>query len=248
VLSRLEGRVTIPASTTATVGAGTATITAGTYYPTTLLAEVATRFATASGTTCTVTGSFGRTGTGLVTIVFGVAKAIAWVSTDLRDLLGFAGDSASATSHVGTLHARNVWLPGCPYLAPNAIDATFRGYRVADMRVVESASGYVWAHMGQEKEWTWLRWTRVPRAKVWQANETTANASWERFVRDAIWGVSAWGTPGGPIRFYPDADAATYATYSVADYSAIQPEPNVEGWVGGPWRIDIPRLVVVPGT
>lgn len=247
-ISRLEGQITIPSSTTATVGGGTATITAGTYFWTAFLTEVGTRFASASGTTCTVTGGFGRNGTGLITITFGVAKAITWVSTDLRDLLGFAADLSSATTQVSTKHARNVWLPNCVYQSPNTVDATYRGQREADARYAENAAGYVWAFMGQEKEVNWLRWPTIYRSKTYTANEATANESFERFARDAIWGVAGWGTPKGPIRFYPDADDTTYATYSVVGMTEFKPTPYYDTWVGGPHTITLERLVVVPGT
>jgi hypothetical protein len=246
---RLEARITIAGSTTATVGGGTATITAGTYYWGDFLTEVGTRFATAASTTCALSAGFGRAGTGLVTITFGVAKAIVWVSTSLRDLLGFAGDSASATSHVGTLHARNVWLPNCHYQAPNAISASFRGHRFADKRDAENAAGYVWSHVGQTKEVNWLRWPSAYRSKTFIANEATTNESFERFLRDGIWGEASWGTPGGPVKFIPDAaEDSVYATYMVPGMAEFQPTPYFDGWVGGPHTIEIPRLVVVPGT
>jgi hypothetical protein len=245
---RLEGKITIPSSTTATVGGGTATITAGTYYPTSLLAEVATQFATASGTTCTVTAGFGRNGTGLVTITFGVAKAIAWVSTALRDLLGFAGDSASAAVHVGTLHARNVWLPNCPYQAPNAIGPIFRGLKQKRKVDAENDGGYGWSIGGPSKEVCWLRWAAVRHSKTFRSHENTSGESFERFLQDAIWGEASWGTCGGPIRFYPDADDTVYAQYWVAGMQTFDPPPFTDGYVVGAHLIELPRLVVVPGT
>jgi hypothetical protein len=236
---RLEGRITVPTGGwTATVGGGTATIVAGSYYAKTLLTAVGTAFASAASTTCTAVGSHGEAGTGLVTITFGSAKAIVWVSTDLRDILGFATDSASATSHVGTMQMRGVWLPNCAYKAPNGIGA-WRGWRESDFRSAENAAGYVFAHMGQEKEVTELSWHAVERARVWTANETSDNTSWERFHRDCLWGVASWGTAGGPVRFYPDAaDSATYVVYKVPDASMIKPQPFYADWAGGPWTVD----------
>jgi hypothetical protein len=245
---KLYGRITVPTGGWATtVGAGTATITAGTYYADTFLTEVGTQFATASGTTCTAAVAAGEAGTGIVTITFGVAKAITWVETKVRDILGFAADEASATTHTGTKQMRHVWLPNCPYVAVNAVSSSWRGWREADYRSVENAAGYVWAHMGQQKEVAAIRWPAAFRSKTWVANETTVNESWERFVRDSIWGTAVGGTPGGPIKFYPDADAATAATYSVVGYAAIQPKQYFEGYVGL-WSVELPRLVVVPGT
>ncbi len=246
---RLEGRVTVPAGGwTATVGAGTATIAAGTYYATTLLTAVGTAFATAAATTCTVTASLGESGTGLVTITFGASKLVTWISTDLRDMLGYAGNLTAATSHVGTKQMRGTWLPSCAYKAPNNI-GTWRGRRESDFRAAENAAGYVWAHAGQNKQVTELSWHGVARARTWIANETTANASWERWVLDCLWNAAGWGTVGGPLRFYPDADAsATFVVYRCPDMSTIDPKPLFDGWAGGPWTVAFPRLVADPGA
>jgi hypothetical protein len=247
---RVEGRITVPAGGwTATVGGATATIAAGTYYADTLLVAVAAAFASAAATTCTATASLGAGGTGLVTIGFGSAKAIAWVTTDLRDLLGFTGDSASATSHVGTQHMRGTWLPACPYDSPNEITNDWAGSREGDLRTVGNHMGHSWSHMGDEMVVNWIAWRAVSRAKVWAAHEVVVNSSWERFHRDHVWGVAGWGTAGGPLRFYPDADDAdTVVTYRVAEAAEIRPAPSAPEFVSGFWTIELPRLVQVPGS
>jgi hypothetical protein len=244
---RLEGRITVPTGGwTATVGGSTATIAAGRYYPSTLLTAVGAAFATASGTTCTASASIAELGTGLVSISFAVAKAIVWVSTDLRDILGFTGNLSSASLHVGTRHLRGAWIPGCAYQAPNVVSADWQGTREADVRSVSNASGYGWTHMGPEKIVNRLSWANVPRARTWMENESTVGASFEQFARDVLWGEATWGSAGGPVRFYPDAGDIVYATYAVTNISAIRPTPLFEDWAGGPWTITLPRLVVVP--
>jgi hypothetical protein len=245
---RLEGRIKVPTGGwTATVGAGTATIAAGYYYASHLLQAVAIAFAAAASTTCTATASLGESGTGLVTITFGSAKAVTWISTDLRDLLGFTGNLSSGTSHVGTQAMRSVWLPGCAYHAPNDVSKSWRGWREGDKRTVGNPAGYAWSHMGEEKVATRLLWERVPRSKTWIGNEATVNASYERWFRDCVWGVAAWGTAGGPVRFYPDAASMTCATYRVPDASMLRPRAFFTEWAGGPWVVELPRLVEVPG-
>ncbi len=245
---RLEGRLTVPTGGwSTTINAATATVPAGNYYLSDLLVEVGARFATAGATTCTATASLGESGTGIVTITFGSAKSITWVATDLRDILGFAGNSTSATSHIGTLHARGAWLPTCPYKAPNEIGANWQGWREGHARTVGNHAGYTWTHMGQERVATWLEWPSVKRSRTWTAHEATANESWERFVRDVIWGVPAWGNASGPVRFFPDAaNNGTFATYRVADASHIKPEPVFADYAGGPWTVRLSRLVKVP--
>jgi hypothetical protein len=262
---RLEGRITVPTGGwTLTVndsGAGggvTATMPAGTYFWSSpdfvgggtqsfVAAFVDALNLAAPTDTLAATLDAGELGTGTFTLTSSGTTTVTWLSTDLRDLLGFAANLSAGTSWTGPSQVRSLWLPSCPYNAPNQIDATFRGWREADYRGQENAAGYVWAHMGQQKIVAWLRWASVERAKVWEANETTANASFERFAQDAIWGVAAWGTAGGPVRFYPDAaDSDVWATYMVPDFRRIEPQPYHEGWVGGPWRIELPRLVLIP--
>ena len=252
---RLEHQITVPTGGwTATVGGNTATITAGTYYLSTagsgsrsFLDEVALQFGTASTFTCTCTASVGESGTGIVTITFSSAAAITWVSTDLRDLLGFAGNSASATSHVGTLSARGVWLPTTCYWTLNG-GGDWRGIRRADIRQSGNAGGHVWTHKGEDRVELELRWSAIKRERVWVANETTENQSLERFWLDGIWGDAGWGTPGGPVRWYPDADVLpTHGTYYVTNPSVFSPEQAVESFVGT-WLIRLPTLIQVPGT
>ncbi len=244
-------------------GAGaavTATLAAGTYYWSTadtigggtasLLSAISTSLNLAATTdTITVTLSAGESGTGKLTITSSGSTTIAWVSTDWRDLMGFASDLAAGTTWTSPSQVRNLWLPDCFYNAPNAVDDAFRGWRESDLRENENAAGYGWAHMGQEKVVNAISWHAVSRSRIWQANESTTNASWERFCRDGIWGVAGWGTPGGPLRFHPDADSnALYATYRPFQLQNIQPSPAMDGWAAGPWVVSLPRLVQVPGT
>lgn len=264
---RLEGRVTVPTggwtlsiNDSGAGGAVTATLPAGKYYwnsadgdgggSSSLLTAISDALNLAATTdTITVTLSADESGTGRVTITSSGATVITWVSTDWRDVMGFTVNLTSNTTWTGPSQARSIWLPSCAYNAPNGIDATFRGWREADYRSVENAAGYAWAHMGQEKVVTWLRWASIARSKVWQANETLANESWERFARDAIWGEAGWGTPGGPLRFYPSAASSTvFGTYMAMDYTQLNPQPYFDGFAGGPWRIELERLVAVPGA
>jgi hypothetical protein len=119
--------------------------------------------------------------------------------------------------------------------------------RESDFRSKELASGFVYAGMGQGCVVGELAWNAVTRPKTWLASEATARASWEQFHRDCIWGKAPWGTPGGPIRFYPDAaSSSTFATYTVPGAGEINPEPVLEGWASGYWKVVLPRLVLDP--
>ena len=249
---KLEYRITVPAGGwDTTVGGVTKTIPAGTYYLSSadsgarsLLAEVAFQFGASS-----VAGSLSENGTGLITIQFAGSTAITWVDTELRDILGFAANLAGATSHVGTLHARGTWIPQAPPYNLNT-GGHWRGSQESDFRSADNPAGYLWAVMGQSRTvMDDLAWSGIKRHKVWIANETDSgysNQSLQKFWQDGVWGTSAWGTAGGPIRYYPDAALDTdYGTYKVKDTGIYKPEQM--GWPGM-WRWKVPKLIQVPGT
>lgn len=252
-MGRLEGRIKVSSAWTATVGAGTATIAAGTYYHSSVdstaadfLQTVADAFATAAATTCSVTASLGEGGTGIVTITFGVAKAITWISTDLRDVLGFDTDSASATVHTSTGSARSVWLPNCHYKAPEIPSSDFKGLPYTDTRMVMNTAGYSWHVSGQTHYQLPIEWPAVSAAKTRIARESTNSQSFERFWRDNIFGSAAWGRPGGPVRLYPDAATdTTYVEYRVMEpLGSYEPQPLVEGLPTGPHRVAMRLLAI----
>lgn len=261
---RLEARIKVPTGGwEGTVDGNTFTVAAGYYYmssadgdgggSTSFLAVVEAALEAAVAKTFTVALSGGESSrTGLVTITASAAAAINWVSTDLRQILGFDGNLASNTSWTSESAAKSVWLPDCHYVAPNAIDGSWRGFQEGDQQSVQSPSGYAWSHMGEERtalDEGDLAWEAVSRKKAIQANEETANESWERFAREGIWGTAAWGTAGGPIRFYPDADAATtFATWHAMSLRRVRPTHFSDGFPGGAWTVRLPRLLAVPGA
>jgi hypothetical protein len=249
---KLLHRITVPTGGwDATVGpTETATIPAGTYYLPALLDEVADKFATAAGETCTVTAATGEGGTGKVTITFGAATAVTWVDTDLRDILGFDDDLLSDASHVSPGSARSVWLPTCPFLTLNSgKDSRWRGHRDGDFRHAMNMSGHVWARHGQHHvRLEPLRWQAIRRDRVWIANESVAGQSFEQWWLDGVWGEATWGSPGGPIRWYPDADNdGVWGTYRVIDAKTFLPDQLQEAW-SGMWTVTMPPMIQVPDT
>jgi len=253
---RLEWQITVPTGGWDTTISGvTATIPAGTYYMSSggsgandFLAEVAEQFADAAGVTCAVTASLGEAGTGIVTITFGASASITWVDTEVQELLGFSVNSSAATSHVGTKSARGVWLPTCPFWTKNG-GGDWRGIRRGDYRASANAAGHVWAHAGQSRVELDLRWDAIKRSRMWITSESTPNQSLERFWLDGIWGQHGGGTPGGPVRWYPDASAdGIYGTYRAEKGAELfDPEQRVENYAGS-WRVQLPLLIQVPGT
>lgn len=238
-------------------GAQTFTVAAGTYYLSTrgsaskgLVGALQDALNSAATTDdLTVTLANGENGTGKVTITSTGSTAIVWTSADLKLVLGFDTDLAAGTTWTGANQCRQLWLPNRAYWAPNTTSPDWSGWIESDFRAVENAAGYVVGFKGQDKTVNHLLWSSIPRHKVWVAHETVVNESWERFYKDAIWGDGVGGTPTGPIRFYPDSDiSATCVTYSVPLAAMIKPEPVVESWAAGPWKLELERLVVTPGT
>lgn len=251
---KIEYQITVPTGGwDTTVGGATKTIPAGTYYLSSpgsgardFLDEVKTQFGASS-----VAGSLAENGTGLITIQFSGSTAIAWVDTEVRDILGFTADSASATSHTGTKHARGIWMPNTSSFRLNS-GGNWRGHMESDYRSVRNYAGYVWVRSGQSCTILEpLFWGGLKRHKVWIANETDsgyANQSLQRFWLDGVWGQAAWGTPGGPIRYHENAaDDATYGTYRVLDSAMFLPEQVSEG-LAHLWKWRMPKMVMVPGA
>lgn len=253
-MGKLEGRIKAPTGGwDTTVGGATATLAAGTYYISSadstsedFLAALATVWAAAASTTCSITISAGENGTGIVTVTFGSAKAIAWVDTEVRDLLGFADNSASATTHIGTMSARALWLPSCHYRAPDVPSDNFKGLPFTDTRMVMNKAGYAWHVAGQMNYQLPIEWPAVTAAKTRISQESTTHTSFERFWRDNIFGSASWAKPGGPVRFYPNAATdSTYIEYRVMEpLGSYEPQPLLEGLPTGPHRVAMRLLAV----
>lgn len=239
---RLEGLITIPAGgwDMAVNGSGE-TIPAGQYSWDDLILEIEDRFSgIAAG--FTVSLSRGENGTGRVTLSAAANFTLTWIDLELRDLLGFTANLAGDDVYTSPGTARALWIATCPYVADNEIHP-WVGWPTADFRSVESAAGDVWAFSGSKKDVASLRWEAIRRSRVIRAEEAFAGESFQRFVEDNVWGLAAWGTPGGPVRFFPDADATAWVSYFVTDLATFKPEHWADGWAGGPWQVQLPRLV-----
>lgn len=263
VFGKLEGRITVPTGGwTGTIeettggGAQTFTVAAGDYYHSSgdtgtdleTTFEVALETASSNGYSYTVTPAMGESGTGktLVGRASGSGNiAIVWTSTDLRDVLGFSqGDVSGAGSYTSADSGRSVWLPDGPGRALNGSSSA--GRMVGAYQAQESAAGHYNALMGPRKRVNAVDWTGVSRSRMWKANEAVVNQSLEQFIIDVIYGEANWSTrPGGPFRWYPDADTdASYFTYS-GGFSGPEFE-QLQAQYTGQWNFRFPRMVEVP--
>ncbi len=222
-------------------GPHTFTIPAGDYYHSstgtgagTLGAVFKTIIEATSATgTYTIACAAGENGTGKYTIsATGITTfAITWTTTDFRNAMGFTGDIAATLSATGGSQARSLWLPTC---APSdTINGYSAGREVSDKAGVVTASGQYFGFAGESRTEQRIVWKAISRAKTWLVNETTVNASCQKFWRDVIKGEAGW-TPkaGGPLRWYPDAASASYFEFCATEWGNFDPQAVAAGWTG----------------
>ena len=251
----LQAQITIPSggwsiSTTITaIGTYTVTLSAGNYYPADLLSSFKTQLDAATGAdgVFTVSGSFGETGTGIVTISHTVQTfTITWTSTDLRDALGFTGDlTPAATSFSGTKCARGVWLPGCPMVA--AYGANDPGHTETDLAQTISPRGDVTSFVYETRTRLAVQWTHVARARARVAGESVVGESFEQWWRYTQGGELSYFDAGSSVRLIWDADVpGTYHTYRLFGRTSTEMARAVMEW-NGLFAIDLSGYRV-PGT
>lgn len=249
---RWESAIVVPAGVTVTAtnsggGPTSVSITAGSYAsPTALLAHVVARL-NAVRTPATWTGSLsvGTSGTGQCSINWTGAGTytLAWTSTELRDILGFSASSGPVTQGVATVgpsQARGLWFPDCPI----AMDGNPRSApRRSDRRTVVTPTGIAYTHVGSTfYQLRNLRYSHVPRARVWAADAVLANASFETFYLETQLGLSStWFVPGSKCQVYDSGvlvgingnSGAGLAGWQMAQPRELDEITNsVEQWTG----------------
>jgi hypothetical protein len=260
---RVEALATVPTggaavSATNAGGATTCTVAAGSYYLTAaggvsgLLAALQAALNTSRPSGWTVTMSQD----GQVTIdCTSEPWALAWTSTDLRDLLGFTADIASTTAaQTGARQVRGAWFPGCPLrldghpqMAPEVTDMVTLVSPLGD-RV-----GLVGNVMLRHRN---LVWSAVEIGRYREASAAASglvNASWERFVRDTQHGRGhSWFRPSSKVQIYyleAGADTLVGADSSSGvgvsgwyfDMPAIEASLTAAPWTGL-FRVEIPEV------
>lgn len=247
---RLEAILTLSSSTiTFDDGASLAqvvTVPAGDYTITSLVAFLVANVV--GGGNWSITFSSGESGTGRITIsTTDTPFSVTWSNTNVRSLMGFSADiSAVSSAQTGT-HARCCWLPDTVKWTPHGDDngngnaATRR----SSARDQISPTGGVKTLAGSSLyDFRGIRWEGVTRARTKIIGESVTNESFERFWGDAYLGDFALATAGSKIRFYWDADTATYTDVRMVGMRDFDPDKIQQNWVGR-YTIVIPRLVKV---
>jgi hypothetical protein len=225
---RLETQITVPAggwsvslTVTAIGGPVTVTVAAGSYYPLALLSTFKTQLDAAFGGdgVFTVSGSWGESGTGFVTISHTVETfSFTWTSTDFRDCLGFTTNlTPAATSFVGTRSAQGVWLPGA--VLAHERGSTDTGHyevvmpqTVSPLGVVKTLAGSVRVRLPP------ITWSHVLRASALRAADSSGvTMSLERWWFQSQAGGLSYFRAGAPVNVYTNADTPTL----LGDYKLI---------------------------
>lgn len=243
----LEARITVPTggwdvSANAGAGAFTATVPAGSYFVVDLAYELEDVLNAGAGGTWTFTDGCNpdlATATGKLTIACGATFSITWTDTELRDILGFAGNIVSAaTPQTGTSQMLGVWLPGCPKMTPYG-----DGIWDTQSDMVQSlgpSNGAVKTLQGNAFEMLeGVSWSHVANAKAVGA---TVVGSWQHFWKAISTSLYSYITPGNLVRFTWTAGVSNHVHLVVPASSSIQ--PVVSGWTGL-YKVEIPMITRV---
>ena len=262
---KLEGLVTVPSGgwTVSLTGSssGDSVLPAGEYYMSSagdgsnsLLDELASQWSTTTGDTVSLSISGGESGTGKVTITSDATLGVTWDSGDsdttLRTLLGFDadGDLSGSMSYTSRESARAIWLPNTGYQTLN-VGNNWAGIRRSNKRTMVNMAGYSWSLAGQRRAERRIVWPAVARERTWIVDETTTGQSAQQFWRDCVLAEGAWAAePGGPLRFYEDADTdGTHRTYMATEWSEFAPNTFRTHFVSY-WGVATGVLVERPGA
>jgi hypothetical protein len=248
---RLEAIFSVPSGVTimfddAVIAPVIKTITAGDYTITSLVA-----FLNANKPSASWTFSFsgGESGTGKITMTCTDGPiSVTWSSSTLRDIMGYAADIvAQASPQTGTKQCRTLWLPDTEKWTPHGDDDGNgnAAVKVAALRQMMSPTGAVKSIASTSyREFRGIRWEGVSRARTKLIGEGVTNESFERFWRDIQLGELAYCIPGSKIRFYWDADVATYTEVRLVGLREFDPRRMRDNWVGK-YIVELPRLVLV---
>ena len=212
-----------------------ATVAAGTYSPTTLLAAFVAALEAGSAQSYSGSIANGEGGTGVVSVVIAGSAtfSVTWTSSDLRDALGYTGALGAAKTQTSTYCIKGLWLPDCPM--SGSYGAADPGHTVGGLVQTRSPLGVIKSISHPTYvELPSVTWTHVSAARTRQAAESGAPRSWERFCREVIYGNASgvsYFTPGGVVRLIWNADSP--GTYT--DYYPIAPKTTATPRADAAW-------------
>jgi hypothetical protein len=239
---KLEALQTVPTSSWGLQidGGGTVYLSAGDCYLSSpapggtegLMTKLATLLsATVASTTVTlvVSGGVGR-----VRITWGSGTHdIVWVSTTLRDRLGFDDNTDTEAVSDAVNQPMGCWLP---IGFPSDLLASYSsiGSRESDKVTHVARSGKVYSTGYNTRRKQRFGWNGQTKEKTWKADETVVNQSFERFWEDFL-------SQGVPFRWYQGTGTTGYQNDDSEnrDYYDVSPNFNPEAMrrsFDGSWR------------
>lgn len=198
-----------------TIDASVATVVAATYYlrhttaARSLIDTFATAVVAAVGGTCTVQVTRSRR----VLITFNTSRSITWgAATQLRDLLGFTGDRASATTQLADGVSPLLWSPG--YLGTPQTIADVNGYSVDHKAEYKSDDGtQAVTYFYSSETWQDVDWTHIDPNRM-RVSSGTGGGTFHEFYEQSA-------KLGARLFWYPsitedDTDTSTAVTWTTA--------------------------------
>lgn len=224
----ISAAFTVPSGITASVttnsgGPTAVTVTAGAYdsiddFLTAFVAALTAARPVTAGA-WTITNTLANAGaTPLITIAVTAGTfSITWTSTDLRDMLGFAGNISAVSTATGDSAVRGVWQPDSPIVTAGRYASA---PTKTDVRRSLTPTGDMYTHIGNQRyEHKDLRWSSCPTHKIWRVDETVDNESLQQWLDDTQWGNGhAWFSVGSKVRIFTH------------DGNSVGGEDNVDNW------------------
>ena len=149
------------------------------------------------------------------------SHSLTWVSTTLRDRLGFTGNLSSAATHNASNQPMGVWLPiGDPSGLLSSYGSL--GSRESDKVTHVARSGKVWSTGYNKRTKQRLTWNGQTAAKMWKESENAAtNESAERLYEDFL-------ASGKALRWYQGTGTTGYQTALGENRDYYVTNPNFE--------------------
>jgi hypothetical protein len=163
--------------------------------------------------------------TGKVAFAAGSAYTVTWTDTGLRDLLGFAGNLSSASTHTADYTPESVWFP----TRARADNGEWEIDHRAQWKGVEARSGNVAGlRTGVTRYSTTIDFDALPVAEVLYSRGTTTvaqNRSLDHFATESreVWGTTGEPSPAGFYLFpdYTNLAIGTASTWDSGDASKL---------------------------
>lgn len=171
-------------------------------------------------------------GSGKVRLAGAVIFTVTWTDTTLRDLLGFAGNLAGASSYTATLKSPLFWSPGKPEL-PQLTPLGVRGAKLYN--VVQSVAPYSGLSESAShgfRERASYTWSHVEAARVRTPSELGGEfGTW--YERVAV--------PSARWKLYRLVPESSSSTSAFTHEGALGPYVTTIGGKGGSWVYDRSR-------